>query len=269
MGTRIAMARVVVSGAGLGSGTETWSGTEDGVCTGMLTGARVTGDADCHDDRCCDRERWHDLEQCRKSDRFCEYDQCGKSDWCRDCERCRDFEQCRDSELQQGPASSTEGQSIAGLSRDGAASCGTRGLARRTGDHGAVMAIRSLMASKVSGVDGSSTSSITWPVESNGTGLDGPTCGAEVDGAGSKVFGTVCSFLGCTPLAGSKGVGLGVRDPFLPYFWCRFCAGNGTSARSIALFQSPSAVPLLPLLPGHCAPMSSVSGLATPVWVAV
>lgn len=151
--------------------------------------------------------------------------------------------------------------------------CGTGGLARRTGDCGAIMAMRFLTASKVFRVDGNSTSSMTWLGESNGTGLDGPPCRTEVNGASSKVSGPGCSSLGRAPLAGSKGVGLGIIDPLLPCFWYCFCVGewdwcrmnpDGFSAAA-GLSLSPSVVLLLPLLAGCCTPMSSVPSLAAPM----
>lgn len=53
-----------------------------------------------------------------------------------------------------------------GLPQDGAAHCGAGGFSQVVRNHGAVMAIKSLVASKVSSVDGRSTSPTTWLGES-------------------------------------------------------------------------------------------------------
>ncbi|EMP38855.1 hypothetical protein UY3_03895 [Chelonia mydas] len=121
----------------------------------------LLSDGDQCVDRCRDQERWYDLERCRKSNRCHDSKQCWDSKWCHDSIGGKD-------------------QSITGLPQDGAVRCGTGGLAQIVGDLGAVMARRSLAAAKVSRVDGSSTSLMIWPGESNSTDSMVPLAGLKL-----------------------------------------------------------------------------------------
>lgn len=180
--------------------------------------------AGCHEavERSCELEPYRDLEQsrerglrrepdrgryerCRDRDLLREGDlrrerECWQDlDWCQECNWRRDSERCLP------PAVCIQRRIIAGFPRDCAACGSIRGLMQRARDLRAVIAVRSLVASKVSGLKGSYTSSITGPGESNCTGLNGPPCGAKVNGAGSKSFGAGGSSLGHAPLNGSDG----------------------------------------------------------------
>lgn len=76
------------------------------------------------------------------------------------------------------------------------------------GNPNAIMAMRSLAAAKVSGVEGSWISTMLWVGESNGTRLNGSPSRAKVDGAASMTFTAVHFLLGYATVAGSREVGL-------------------------------------------------------------